>query len=90
MNDIHQTFAGNGLIRPRDQRVLGGVCAGLGRRFGLDPWPARILFVLALMVLPGSQLLIYPILWILMPSEEYVTYAPPTQYTPPTPPAPTA
>lgn len=86
MNDIHQTFAGNGLIRPRDGRVLGGVCAGLGRRFGLDPWPARILFVLALMVLPGSQLLIYPILWILMPSEEYVTYGPSTQ--PPTHPNP--
>jgi len=49
--------------------VLGGVCAGLGRRFGLDPWPARLLFVLILMVIPGGQILIYPILWILMPSE---------------------
>ena len=43
---------------------------GLGRRFGLQPWTARILFVLLLLVLPGSQLLVYPILWILMPSEE--------------------
>jgi phage shock protein PspC (stress-responsive transcriptional regulator) len=48
------------------------VCAGLGQRFGLDPWPARLLFMLVLLVLPGSQLLIYPILWILMPSEETV------------------
>ena len=67
---IHQTFAQQGLVRPRDQRVLGGVCAGLGRRFGIGPWVARLLFVLVLMVLPGSQLLIYPVLWILMPAEE--------------------
>ncbi|MDI6912182.1 PspC domain-containing protein [Nocardioides sp.] len=92
MNDIHQTFARNGLIRPRDRRVLGGVCAGLGRRLGLDPWPARLLFVLALMVLPGSQILVYPILWILMPAEENVAFlqqaapaAPPAAPTPPTP-----
>jgi phage shock protein PspC (stress-responsive transcriptional regulator) len=30
---------------------------------------ARLLFVLVLMLLPGSQLVIYPVLWILMPSE---------------------
>jgi len=48
------------------------VCAGLGRRFGINPWPARLLFVLVLLVIPGSQLLIYPLLWILMPSEDFV------------------
>ncbi len=69
MNDIHATFAAQGLVRPRDGRVLAGVIAGLGRRFGIDPWPARLLFVLLLMVIPGSQLLIYPVLWILMPTE---------------------
>ena len=72
MNDIHQSFARQGLVRPREGRVLGGVCAGLGRRFGIAPWPARLLFVLLLLVIPGSQILIYPILWILMPSEEQV------------------
>jgi phage shock protein C len=62
MNDIQQSFAQQGLIRPRDQRVLGGVGVGLGRRLGLQPWAARLLFVLLLMVVPGSQLLTYPIL----------------------------
>jgi len=81
MNDIHQSFARQGLVRPREGRVLGGVCAGLGRRFGIAPWPARILFVLLLMVLPGSQILIYPILWILMPSEQ-AEWAQPSQSTP--------
>ena len=69
MNDIHRSFAQQGLVRPREGRVLGGVCAGLGRRFGIAPWGARLLFVLLLMVLPGSQILIYPLLWILMPAE---------------------
>jgi phage shock protein PspC (stress-responsive transcriptional regulator) len=69
MEKIHQTFYDQGLVRPREGRVLGGVIAGLGRRFGIDPWPARLLFVLILMVIPGSQILIYPVLWILMPSE---------------------
>jgi phage shock protein C len=67
MESIHAAFRQQGLVRARDGRVLGGVIAGLGRRIGLDPWPARLLFVLALMLIPGSQLLVYPILWILMP-----------------------
>lgn len=83
MDNIHDNFARQGLLRPQEGRVLGGVVAGLGQRFGLDPWPARLLFVLLLMVIPGSQILIYPILWILMPSEE--NYEVDTGYTPPSP-----
>jgi phage shock protein C len=70
MSDIRQSMARQGLVRPRDQRVLAGVCAGLGHRFGVQPWIARLLFVLLLMVVPGSQILVYPILWVLMPSED--------------------
>jgi len=77
---LYDNMTRNGLVRPLDGRVLGGVCAGLGRRFGIDPWPARLLFILVLMVLPGSQLLIYPILWILMPSEVRPPYPPAGQY----------
>jgi phage shock protein C len=66
---ISDRFREKGLIRPLRGRVLGGVCAGLGIRYGLSAWKARVLFVLILMVLPGSQILVYPILWMLMPSE---------------------
>ncbi len=72
MNEIHARFADQGLVRPRDGRLLAGVVAGLGRRFGIDPWPARLLFVLVLFVVPGSQLLVYPALWIAMPEDEWV------------------
>ena len=47
-------FRRQGLVRPRQGRVLAGVCAGLGRRFGLSSWTARILFILVLLVIPGS------------------------------------
>lgn len=81
MNTIQQSFAQQGLVRPRESRILGGVCAGIGRRFNMEPWMARLLFVLVLMVVPGSQILIYPILWILMPSEETVLAGPAQPYS---------
>jgi phage shock protein PspC (stress-responsive transcriptional regulator) len=70
MRSIHDLFRRLGLTRPSEGRILGGVCAGLGRRIGLDPWPARLLFLLTLLVLPGCQLLVYPILWIVMPAAQ--------------------
>ena len=71
MNNVHESFRRQGLTRPHDSRVLAGVCAGLGRRIGIDPWPARLLFVLlGLLVLHGGLLLLYVILWILMPEDE--------------------
>ena len=69
MDSVYDSFRRQGLVRPREGRVLGGVCAGLARRFGMDPWAARVLFVLVLFLIPGSQILIYPLLWILMPQE---------------------
>lgn len=67
MDRIRDFFASNDLYRSRDHFLLGGVFAGLGQRVGLQPWPARLVFTLVLLLLPGSQLLIYPVLWVLMP-----------------------
>jgi phage shock protein C len=81
MDTVYSSMRRHGLVRPLNGRVLGGVVAGLGQRFGIDPWPARLLFVLILLVIPGSQLLIYPLLWILMPSEPQTYPAGPTSAT---------
>ncbi len=72
MTGIYESLWRSGLVRPLDGRVLGGVCAGLARRFGIDAWPMRWLFLIVLIVLPGSPLLIYPLLWIFMPGEDWV------------------
>jgi phage shock protein C len=70
MDNIQQWFRREGLTRPRHSRLLAGVVAGLGHRVGIDPWPARLLFVLLALALHGGLILLYVILWILMPLEE--------------------
>ena len=86
MDTVYSSMRQHGLVRPLEGRMLGGVVAGLGRRFGIEPWPARLLFLLVLLVIPGSQLLIYPVLWILMPSETPAYGSHPTTQTTPTTP----
>jgi phage shock protein C len=90
MDSVHDSLRRQGLFRPREGRVLGGVIAGLGQRFGIDPWPARLLFLLVLLAIPGSQIIIYPILWILMPSEDapaMATATPTSDFSSPYPPS---
>ena len=84
MDDLRRSLARQGLYRSRDERVLGGVCAGLGRRFGIDPWPARLIMFVLMVVVPGSPVLIYPVLWFLMPQAEVGaggSYGPPPSGT---------
>ncbi|HEY0217261.1 MAG TPA: PspC domain-containing protein [Cellulomonas sp.] len=72
MTGIYESMWRNGLVRPLDGRMIGGVCAGLARKFGMEATPMRWLFVLLVVVLPGSPILFYPLLWIFMPGEEWV------------------
>ncbi|KOG48036.1 PspC domain-containing protein [Streptomyces varsoviensis] len=57
------------LVRSRNNKVLGGVCAGLARRFGTTPTTMRVIFLVSCL-LPGPQFLIYLALWVLLPSED--------------------
>ena len=61
-------MASTALTRPRNGRLIAGVCAGLARRFGMSPTVVRLLFVLSLL-LPGPQILIYAVLWLVLPGE---------------------
>lgn len=56
------------LTRSRDNRVLGGVAAGLGQYFDLDPVLIRVAFA-ALLVFGGSGLWLYLVGWLLIPEE---------------------
>jgi phage shock protein C len=56
------------LYRSRSNRQVAGVCGGLAQYFNLDATLIRVLFVV-LAVLGGSVLLIYVLLWIIVPNE---------------------
>lgn len=57
------------LIRPRHGRVFAGVCLAVANRFGWSPTLVRVLTVLSI-ILPGPQVIIYIVLWILIPGEK--------------------
>ena len=60
-------FRANGLTRPRERRLLGGVSAGLARRYGVDRLVMRLAMVAGVLTLSP---LIYVALWVLMPSDD--------------------
>ena len=55
------------LKRNTQNKVIGGVCSGLGEYFGIEPIIFRIVF-LALLLGFGSGFFFYLILWLLMPA----------------------
>jgi phage shock protein PspC (stress-responsive transcriptional regulator) len=60
------TSASKRLYRDPDNRVLGGVCGGIGQYFKIDPLIVRIVFLVAFFGF-GIGFLIYIILWIVVP-----------------------
>ena len=59
-------FKANGLSRPTERRMLGGVSAGLARRYEVDRFVMRLAMLAGVLVLSP---LIYVALWVLMPSD---------------------
>lgn len=66
--NTRSTLGERRLVRPRHGKMIGGVAAGIARRYGKSPALIRILFVVSL-ILPGPQILAYIALWIIMPKE---------------------
>lgn len=65
MNDLNPTRR---LYRSRRERIIAGVCGGLAQYFGIDPTWMRLIFILFFFV-GGSALLLYFIMWIIVPLE---------------------
>ena len=55
--------------RPRRGRVIAGVCLAIANRFGWNPTTVRVLTLISLL-LPGPQVLLYLVLWIVIPGEK--------------------
>ena len=60
---------GVALRRSRNNRMIAGVCGGLGEFFGVDPFWFRLGFLIALV--PGGVpgIVAYLILWLVVPGE---------------------
>ena len=54
------------LCRSRQNRQLAGVCGGIAEYLGWDPTLVRVAWII-LTLLGGSGILIYLILWLVMP-----------------------
>ncbi len=61
------------LLRSSTDKVIAGVCSGLGHYMGIDPTVIRVIWALTC-VLAGTGLLAYIICALLIPSDE--TYTP--------------
>jgi phage shock protein PspC (stress-responsive transcriptional regulator) len=57
------------LVRPRQGRWIAGVCAAIADRFGWSRGKVRVLFVISTL-LPGPQIVLYVVLWIVIPGED--------------------
>ncbi|HRY33607.1 MAG TPA: PspC domain-containing protein [Bacteroidales bacterium] len=55
------------LYRDPDSKIIGGVCAGLGWYFNLDPLWIRLIFVIVTLAGFGTGLVAYLLLWALAP-----------------------
>lgn len=56
------------LYRSKTDKVIGGVCGGLGKYFAIDPVILRVIW--AILVFSGVGLLAYIIAWIVIPQEK--------------------
>ncbi len=68
--DPTQASSPRPLTRDRERGELGGVIAGLARRFGWDLTLLRVLFVLAVLFSGGLALVGYVFAWVVMPVDE--------------------
>ncbi len=58
------------LYRSRKRRVIGGVAAGLGEYFNLDPILVRVILII-ISLINGIGIILYIILWIIIPEEPW-------------------
>lgn len=65
----HTTTPYKALRRPLDDRVVAGVCSGIGRYFSIDPVIVRVGFAALTVFTWGCAAIAYPIIWFLIPEE---------------------
>ena len=55
------------LYRSRNEKILGGVCGGLGEYFEVDPVVIRLIWVVLTLLTMFMGIIVYLIAWIIIP-----------------------
>jgi phage shock protein PspC (stress-responsive transcriptional regulator) len=66
------------LYRSNKDRMLGGVCAGLGEHLDVDPTVIRFVWVVLTAISMGTGIIVYILAWIIIPEEDTAGKIPPS------------
>jgi phage shock protein C len=58
------------LYRSKKERILGGVCAGLGEHLDVDPTVIRLIWAVVTLLSFGTGIIIYILAWIIIPEDD--------------------
>jgi len=61
---------GKKLLRSKKNRVIAGVCGGIGEYLGIDPTLIRLVWILFTLLSAGAGILAYIISWIIIPEKK--------------------
>ena len=65
-----QYFSMKRLYRSKKERILGGVCAGLGEHLDVDPTVIRLIWAVVTLLSFGTGIIIYILAWIIIPEDD--------------------
>jgi phage shock protein PspC (stress-responsive transcriptional regulator) len=58
------------LYRSKKERILGGVCAGLGEHLDVDPTVIRLIWAVVTLLSFGTGIIVYILAWIIIPEDD--------------------
>jgi len=70
---VHEEIIVKRLYRSRKDRIIAGVCGGIGEYFEIDPTLIRLVWLL--LGLTGAGIVVYIVAWAIVPEEPVSTPA---------------
>ena len=61
------------LYRSKKERMLGGVCGGLGEHLDIDPTVIRLIWAVVTVMSFGTGIVVYILAWIIIPEGDHAS-----------------
>ena len=58
------------LYRSRKDKMIAGICGGIGEIYSIDPTMVRLVYALITIFSAGTAILVYILGWIIIPEEK--------------------